>query len=93
MKQWGVEIASEKKMRAESEQYVGENLCTELTPFTFPVHDGHNTIEIRNVPMAYVKDLWQKIEDMLSMNDNDITTTTTSQGNDACIQVYKSTQV
>ncbi len=73
MKQWGVEIASEKKMRAESEQYIGENLCTELTPFTFPVHDGHNTIEIRNVPMAYVKDLWQKIEDMLSMNDNDIT--------------------
>ncbi len=87
LKQWGVEIASEKKLRAESEQYVGENLYTYRAN---PIHlscMSMMVIEIRNVPMAYVKDLWQKIEDMLSMNDNDIT------GNDACTQVYKSTQV
>ncbi len=54
-------MGSRDSLREEDAGRIGE-----LTPFTFPVHDGHNTIEIRNVPMAYVKDLWQKIEDMLS---------------------------
>lgn len=35
LKQCWVEIASQKKLPAKSEQYVGKNLCTKLTPFTF----------------------------------------------------------
>lgn len=68
-------IASEGKMRAEARQYIsGDNLRTELTPFTFSLREKNsNTIEIRNVPMAYVVDLWRKIEDMLISNDNEST--------------------
>ncbi len=65
-------IASEGKMRAEAKQYIsGDNLRTELTPFTFLTKDKH--LEVRNVPMAFLVDLWRKIEDMLIFNDNEST--------------------
>ncbi len=62
-------------MRAEAKQYIsGDNLRTELTPFTFSLKGQNvNTIEVRNVPMAYVVDLWKKIEEMLISNDNEST--------------------
>ena len=61
-------------MRAKARQLISvENLKAEYTPFTFPLKDGHSTTEIRNVPMAYIVDLWTKIEDMLTLNDNSTT--------------------
>ena len=33
-------------MRAETRQYIGENLKAELAPFSFSLKDGHNFIEI-----------------------------------------------
>ena len=65
-----VKLASEKDMRAESSALVGQNLKATLTPFTFPLKDSRHTVEIRNVPMSYTPDLWQKIEDMLNANDD-----------------------
>ena len=58
-----VKLASEKDMRAESSALVGQNLKATLTPFS------RHTVEIRNVPMCYTPDLWQKIEDLLNAND------------------------
>ena len=57
-------------MRAEAKEYVSENLQTERIPFTFPLKDGHNTIEIHKVPMSYIRDLWKNIQEMLAMNDD-----------------------
>ena len=54
-KEFGIEIASEGKLRAEARQYVDKNLHTEWTPFTFALKDGRNSI---SVPMAYITDLW-----------------------------------
>ena len=71
MKSWGVAIAGEKKMRAVSAQVVGENLKTEAVPLSFCLKDGGE--EIRPAPMAYIPNLWQKIEDMLNESDNNIT--------------------
>ena len=56
-----------KKMRAEAKEYIsGDNLRTELTPFTF---SKDKQLEIRYVPMAYLVELWRKIEDMLILSD------------------------
>ena len=60
-------------MRAEMSQYIGENMKAELAPFSFSLKDGQNSIEIRNKAICFVPDLWRKIEEMLSMNDNDET--------------------
>lgn len=57
-------------MRAESADFVGDNLLTELAPFTFSLKDGHNSVEIRNVPISYAPHLWSKIQDMLEFNDD-----------------------
>ena len=45
----------------------------ELAPFSFSLKDGQNSIEIRNKAICFVPDLWRKIEEMLSLNDNDET--------------------
>ncbi len=67
-------MACESKMRAEAKVFTSsDNLKTEYTPFTFALKDGQRTIEIRNVPMAYILDLWKKISEMLDMNDNETT--------------------
>ena len=57
-------------MRAESAEFVGENLLTELTPFIFSMKDGRNSVEIRNVPISFAPLLWGKIQDMLEFNDH-----------------------
>ena len=66
---WGVSLASERKMRVEATELVGENLCSELTPFSFPHKDGGEVI--RNAPYAYVPNLWDKVKDMLDRNSDD----------------------
>ena len=70
MREWGICIASEKKMRSEARDFAGENLSTKLAPFTFPIKDVRHSIEIRNVPISYTPHLWRKIEDMLEFNDD-----------------------
>ncbi len=66
-----VKLASEKKMRAEANSLAGvENLKCEYIPFTFPLKDGRHTVDIKNVPMCYTPNLWEKIESMLCFNDD-----------------------
>ena len=67
---WMRAIASEKRMRAESVDFVGDNLSTELAPLNF-VKDGHNTTEIRNMPISYTPHLCMKVKDVLEFNDDD----------------------
>ena len=67
---WGVPIASEKRKRAETVDFIGENLSTELSPFSFPVKEGHQSSEIKNVPISYAPHLWRKVKDMFEFNDD-----------------------
>ena len=67
MKSWGVSIAGEQKMRAVSEDIIGENLKADTVPLTFRLKDGGE--EILPAPIAYTPNLWQKIEDMLNSSD------------------------
>ena len=69
MKEWGVGIASEKRMRKEAAALVGDNLAAELVPFSFPHKDGGEVIH--NAPYAYIPNLWEKIEDLLEQNSDD----------------------
>lgn len=66
-----MEIASEQKMRNEAKVYTcQDNLKAEYMPFTFLIKDKHHSVELRNVPMAYLVDLWAKITDMLKWSDD-----------------------
>ncbi len=70
----GVEISSEAKMRKEAKLYTSDsNLKVEYTPLTFLTRDGTNSIEVHNAPMAYVINLWAKIQELLEENDNENT--------------------
>lgn len=66
MNSWGVGLASERKMRVEASELVGDNLNAELTPFSFPHKDGGEVIQ--NAPYAYIPNLWEKIKDLLDQN-------------------------
>jgi len=57
-------------MSGAAKRLVGENLCVRLEPFTAAVKDGRHTMEIKNLPIGFVPNLWQKVEDMLSLNDD-----------------------
>ena len=65
---WGVATASEKKMRAEAKELLGENLKAELVPLTFKHRDGGEVI--KEAAMAYVPDLWLKISNLLDQNSD-----------------------
>ena len=60
-------------MRAETRQYIGENLKAELAPFSFSLKDGHNSVEIRSKAICFAPDLWSKIQEMFDLNDNNQT--------------------
>jgi hypothetical protein len=66
---WGVGIASERKMRLEASELVGDNLSAELVPFSFPHKDGGEVIQ--DVPCAYIPNLWRKISDLLDQSSDD----------------------
>ena len=66
---WGVGMATEKKMRVEASELVGDNLSAELTPFSFNHKDGGEII--KNASFAYVPNLWEKVKDMLDRNSDD----------------------
>lgn len=66
-KTWGVSIASERMMRIEAKELVGDGFDAENVPFSFSLKDGGE--EMRLAPYAYVTSLWDKIEAMLDQND------------------------
>ena len=68
--EWGITLASERRMRKEASDLVGDNLEAELAdPMSFTHKDGGEVI--RNAPLAYVPNLWEKIQDLLEQNSDD----------------------
>ena len=66
-KTWGVSIASERKMRDEAKDLIGDGFDAENVPFSFTLKEGGE--ELRLAPYAYVTSLWDRIETMLDQND------------------------
>ena len=66
---WGIAMASEKRMRKEATQLVGDNLEAELAPMSFSQKDGGEMI--RDAPIAYIPVLWDKVKDLLDQNSDD----------------------
>ena len=69
MKMWGISIAPEGRMRKEAEDLIGDDVCAEKVPFSFSHKDGGE--EIKPAAMAYIPNLWEKIQQMLERNDDD----------------------
>ena len=67
MKEWKINLASEKKERCLAKKLIGPNVASETVPFTFALDDGGE--EIRQSPMAYVPDLVSKVKQLLDQND------------------------
>ena len=68
MSEWGITLASERRMRKEASDLVGDNLEAELAPMSFTHKDGGEVI--RDAPLAYVPNLWEKIQDLLEQNSD-----------------------
>ena len=66
---WGVSFAPEGKMRNEAKELIGECVCSEMVPFSFSHKDGGE--EIKPAAMAYIPNLWEKIEDLLERNNDE----------------------
>ena len=66
---WGVSITPEGKIRNEAKELIGDNMNAELVPFPFTHKDGGE--EIKPSPMAYVPNLWEKIQCLLEQNQDD----------------------
>lgn len=60
-------LGSEKKLRALSQELIGDNLEVELAPFTFTLADGGE--EIRGAAHAYAPSLTDKIIQLLEQNE------------------------
>ena len=61
---WGVQVASEGKMRSEASSIVGE-IAAEIAPFSLSSRSGS---EIPPAPFVYVPHLWEKIQSVLEQN-------------------------
>ena len=66
---WGMATASEKSMREEAKQLIGDNLKAELVPLTFKHRDGGEVI--KEAAMAYIPNLWLKISELLDQNSDE----------------------
>ena len=66
MKSWGVALSSEQRMRSVSSQLIGQNLEAETIPLAFKRDSGN---EIIPAPIAYIPDLWMKVEGFLNNCD------------------------
>ena len=64
LKEWGVAVASEGKMRREAAEIVGDNIAAEVAPFTAP---RDNTV-LQPAPFVYVPHLWEKVQSVLEQN-------------------------
>ena len=69
MNEWGLTLASEKRMRKVASELVGDNLEAELAPMSFSHRDGGEVI--KEAPIAYIPRLWEKIEDLLNQSSDD----------------------
>ena len=69
MNEWGLTIASEKRMGKVASELIGDNLEAELAPMSFSHKDGGEVI--KDVPIAYIPRLWEKIEDLLNQSSDD----------------------
>ena len=68
MNEWGLTIASEKRMGKVASELIGDNLEAELAPMSFSHKDGE---VIKDVPIAFIPRLWEKIEDLLNQSSDD----------------------
>ena len=69
MSEWGIDMASEKRMRKEATELIGDNLETELAPMSFS-HKERGEV-IKDAPIAYVPCRWEKMEELLDQNSDD----------------------
>ena len=67
LKEFHIEIASEKKQRQMAREIIGENLQAEKAPFTF--HKDGGGEEIREVPFVFVPNLIKKVADLVAHNE------------------------
>ena len=67
MKEFGVALASEAKMRTEATQLLGENLTAEAAPITHSISSGG--VEIKPSAFVYDPALWKKVMQMLEANE------------------------
>ena len=65
---WGLSMVSEKKMRKEAAELLGDNLEAELALMSSHKNGGE---VIRDVPIAYILALWEKIKGLLDQNCNE----------------------
>ena len=59
MKEWGIQIASERKMRLKSSGLSDAPLWSEMALFSFPLQSGGE--EMKPAPLIYVPDLKHKV--------------------------------
>lgn len=67
MKEWGIQVASEKKMRVTATDLTESSLAAEMALFSFPLNSGGE--ELKPAPLVYDTDLKQKIFELLEKND------------------------
>ena len=67
MKEWGIQISSEKKMRSRASSLTDNPLSSEMALFSFPLHSGGE--EVRSAPIVYVPDSKKKVFELLKKND------------------------
>ena len=68
MSEWGIDMASEKRMRKKATELISDNLEAERVPLSFNHKDGGEII--KDAPIAYVPRLW-KTEDLLNQSSDD----------------------
>jgi hypothetical protein len=67
MTEWGIQIASEKKMRSRASSLTDNPLTSEMALFLFSLQSGGE--EIRSAPFVYIPDLKKKVYALLEKND------------------------
>ena len=68
MKIWGIQIASERRLRlVATELSIDNNVVAENALFSFPLKSGGE--ELRPAPIAYLPHLKCKILDLLNKNE------------------------
>ena len=67
MKEWGIQIASEKKLRKRAAELIDNDLIGETAMFFFSLKSGGE--EMKSSPIVYIPHLKNKIIDLLEKND------------------------
>ena len=66
MKEQGIKLASEQRMRMLSKEMISDNLTAEEVPLSQPLRLG---VDLRLAPLVYIHDLPAKIMHLLEQND------------------------